>query len=576
MPSLVLGPLLRHAGETDATVWVETDARCTVEVLGHTAETFCVGGRHYGLVHVQGLGRDSSTPYEVLLDGRLVWPLADSDWPPSVIRTTARDRPVDIVFGSCRVAYPHEPPYTLTKDQDSRGREVDALRAIAHRMRELPPHQWPGALLMLGDQIYADEVDPATTEFIRGRRDPAVPPGETLAGFHEYAHAYGVSWSDTPMRWLLSTVPSAMIFDDHDVIDDWNTSRTWLTRMRGCGWWDERIVGAFTSYWVYQHIGNLSPSDLSDDHHYGAVCSAEDGEDILREFGFRADRAVDSTQWSFCRDIGPARLIMVDTRGGRLLDPGGRHMVDEDEWSFIERNGASAHHDHVLIGASLPWLLAPAMHHLEAWNEAICDGAWGSAGARLGERLREGLDLEHWAAFGDSFRRLASGDGRRALRRRAPRVPRRGRVPALRRRPIPRLPGRLLSVPQPARQPRAAGDQGDVHAAGGRPDACAGACGGRAGAADPLANPGAARVRQRRRYAQSRRPRGIDTDRARTPARPGRRLAGGGVHAPPLTEVGHGSAPGAIVRLHNGTSPPHRRRAPPRSKVGSAGVSRVL
>jgi hypothetical protein len=46
------------------------------------------------------------------------------------------------------------------------------------------------------------------------------------------------------------------------------------------------------------------------------------------------------------------------------------------------------------------------MHYLEAWNEAICDGAWGPAGARYGEKLRQGLDLEHWAAFGDSFDRM--------------------------------------------------------------------------------------------------------------------------------------------------------------------------
>ncbi|MHB8400308.1 MAG: DUF7800 domain-containing protein, partial [Candidatus Limnocylindrales bacterium] len=30
--SLVLGPLLRHVGTTDATIWVETSAPCTVEV----------------------------------------------------------------------------------------------------------------------------------------------------------------------------------------------------------------------------------------------------------------------------------------------------------------------------------------------------------------------------------------------------------------------------------------------------------------------------------------------------------------------------------------------------------------
>jgi hypothetical protein len=31
-PNLNLGPLLRYAGVSDATVWVETDASCEVEV----------------------------------------------------------------------------------------------------------------------------------------------------------------------------------------------------------------------------------------------------------------------------------------------------------------------------------------------------------------------------------------------------------------------------------------------------------------------------------------------------------------------------------------------------------------
>ena len=46
------------------------------------------------------------------------------------------------------------------------------------------------------------------------------------------------------------------------------------------------------------------------------------------------------------------------------------------------------------------------MHYLEAWNEALCDGAWGPVGARYGEKLRQGLDLEHWAAFGESLERM--------------------------------------------------------------------------------------------------------------------------------------------------------------------------
>jgi hypothetical protein len=51
--------------------------------------------------------------------------------------------------------------------------------------------------------------------------------------------------------------------------------------------------------------------------------------------------------------------------------------------------------------------MLPALHDLEAWDEAVCDGAWGSPGRRWGEWLRRTLDLEHWAAFQDSFHRLA-------------------------------------------------------------------------------------------------------------------------------------------------------------------------
>ena len=37
MAGLVLGPLLRYVGRTEATIWVETDGPCEVEVLGRKA-----------------------------------------------------------------------------------------------------------------------------------------------------------------------------------------------------------------------------------------------------------------------------------------------------------------------------------------------------------------------------------------------------------------------------------------------------------------------------------------------------------------------------------------------------------
>jgi hypothetical protein len=405
--ALILGPLVRYAGREDATVWVETDGPGEVEVRAEgvepaTARTWTIAGHHYAIVRVQGLAPDTATPYAVHLDGDRVWPQAGSPFPPSVLRTHDQEHPARIVWGSCRVCVPHEPPFSLTKDEDGRGREVDALRTYALRMRDQPAEDWPHLILMLGDQVYADEVSPETCERIKERRDTSQPPGEQIADFEEYTMLYREAWGEPVMRWLLSTVPSAMIFDDHDVHDDWNTSLSWVEEIRREPWWHDRITGAFMSYCVYQHWGNLPPDELEEDPFYTAVSEEEDGTEVLAEFARRADREIDGVRWSFCRDVGSARVVMIDSRAGRVLTPGHRSMVDADEWRWITEH-ARGGIDHLILGTSLPLLLGPGLHHLESWNEAVCDGAWGSAAAKLGEKIRRTVDLEHWPAFHRSF-----------------------------------------------------------------------------------------------------------------------------------------------------------------------------
>jgi hypothetical protein len=159
------------------------------------------------------------------------------------------------------------------------------------------------------------------------------------------------------------------------------------------------------SYWTYQHVGNLSPAALAEDELFNAVCECDDASELLASFARRADRSTDGTRWSYCRDLAGTRLLVMDSRGGRELSPTKRRMLDDDEWAWVVEH-ARGEFDHLLLGTSLPLLLAPAMHHLEAWNEAVCEGAWGSAAAHVGERIRRGLDLEHWAAFNESFSEL--------------------------------------------------------------------------------------------------------------------------------------------------------------------------
>jgi hypothetical protein len=196
-----------------------------------------------------------------------------------------------------------------------------------------------------------------------------------------------------------------MIFDDHDVSDDWNISDAWVEEMRALPWWDDRITGAFMSYWLYQHIGNLSPPELAEETLLHVVGEDEDAGPRLRSHARQWDRESAATRWTYYRDFGRSRLLVIDSRAARVTVEGRRDMVDEEEWEWIAEH-AHGRFDHLILATTLPVFLPPGIHHLEAWNEAVCDGAWGAFAQRLGERLRRAVDLEHWAAYQRSFRHL--------------------------------------------------------------------------------------------------------------------------------------------------------------------------
>ena len=200
-----------------------------------------------------------------------------------------------------------------------------------------------------------------------------------------------------------------MVFDDHDVIDDWNTSQAWLDEIRTTDWWSDRIVGGLMSYWVYQHLGNLAPAELAKDPLFTAVREAGDGTEALRRFAEQADRDRSSVRWSYRRDFGRVRLLVVDSRCARVLDEDRRAMLDEGEMAWLRSQVLGERdYDHLLVGTSLPLLLPPAIHDIEAWDAALCAGERGPRWAVRGEKLRRRADLEHWAAFRTSFDAVTS------------------------------------------------------------------------------------------------------------------------------------------------------------------------
>src|SRR3954465_3439094 len=157
MPQLVLGPLLRYVGENEATIWVETDEACTIRVeagsSSATADTFRVGDHHYALAMLEDLEAATTTPYTVAIDDEAAWPPPEYPFPAPTIRTLGARGPLRVAFGSCRVALPHEAPFTARKDDESWGFEHDAQHAMTLRMLRQDPVEWPHLMFACGDQV---------------------------------------------------------------------------------------------------------------------------------------------------------------------------------------------------------------------------------------------------------------------------------------------------------------------------------------------------------------------------------------------------------------------------------------
>jgi len=276
-----------------------------------------------------------------------------------------------------------------------------------------PVDEWADLLVLLGDQVYADDSSPVTRERIvaKRRHDPAherLPP-ELVDGFEEFTWLYHESWASPWERWFLSVVPSVMIFDDHEMIDDWNMSASWERDIRQEEWWAKHVSGGLMTYWIYQHLGNQEPEEIDADGILAELLAADDGEEVLRAWAERTDEGTpgnDGYRFSFARHLGRTKLVMIDSRNGRVLDDEARAMVGAPEWAWIVEQCAEDV-DHLLLGTSLPMFMPGAMHDLEVWDEAVVAGAWGRwprhLQQRAGEWLRQAADMEDWAAFVRSF-----------------------------------------------------------------------------------------------------------------------------------------------------------------------------
>lgn len=294
---------------------------------------------------------------------------------------------VRVLHGSCRK--PH-------------GEGVDALARvdtlIDEALKKPGDALRPQQLFLTGDQIYADDVHPNLLGALRTYARDAVGPGEETAHFASYGAAmeptkrspictearlttgdksshlltlgefyamYLHVWSPEPwgdgvaasaarqalgdfegplaaVRRALANIATYMIFDDHEVTDDWNLTRGWCDTVLGNPLGRRVLRNGLAAYAVFQHWGN-APEDFVVGRPGGGLLAALDGWDgtqarvgvVERLLPIPADGsalpspAAGSIDWTW-RWRGPTYdVIGLDSRTRRRFDGSGVSLLTE-------------------------------------------------------------------------------------------------------------------------------------------------------------------------------------------------------------------------------------------------------
>ena len=131
-----------------------------------------------------------------------------------------------------------------------------------------------------------------------GRAHASADGGRHVADFAEYAYLYERAWTTSDdVRALLGNVPTFLMFDDHEVTDDWNFDVAWVrmlhSRRDHYRMWPKTITDALCAYWMYQGLGNKSRSQWRGDPRAEALERAQRaGIDALPELRRCIYRAV--------------------------------------------------------------------------------------------------------------------------------------------------------------------------------------------------------------------------------------------------------------------------------------------
>ncbi len=437
MIHLRIGPLVRATSTTSAVIWAKLSHACNITLnaipydasedekatstVSVSMRTVTVGGHHYAAPQLQGL--QPGTWYRYYLSTSSI--AADHvdkaesieqsflqcfrTMNASISEASQEKTPPPSEAFSLRLAYGSCRKYIMP--------ETDALSAFGRWLRNHLDERetmWPHLLLLIGDQIYADQP---LDEFVQ--MHPHLHDGAVT--FEDFALIYEYIWtSDTDVRQVFAVMPTYMIFDDHDVINNWNISPQWRASMLQHGQ-EQVLVDGLIAYWVYQGWGNLVSREQTDHPLLTIMQEAEQsGEDALERLRTYIKREVyrkSDGHWHYTIPTTPP-IFVVNARTERttvftdypddIYGPtrimSQSQMAELEEW--MQRHDTSLS----LLVSSVPVLLPPLIGLAEylmgirLWQPGL---RWlGLRLAHIQQRFALRISFDHWPVYSQTWHEL--------------------------------------------------------------------------------------------------------------------------------------------------------------------------
>jgi hypothetical protein len=410
-PIVLAGPIVRRAGPSGVTIWLATRIPIVVDAYVRLHRPMATTSNPIG----RGTAASIPVLHRLHVTVVTIKPTVFPSFPVGealLYNMSMRSANKDFVFiddaalrsSEITVGQYKEPSFTIaapdrtdasfihTSCRKLHGRGMDAIPRALQLLEKTAndPQTRPTALILTGDQIYADDV---LAEFIpplkmdlsvqlvgnmerlpdtkkdtavinAGERGKVVGIGierdgftagsagkNHLLGIGEFAATYLLSWSpelwekygapalkpilrshrvskssgkrtaaknkNSELRKLFANIPTYMIFDDHEITDDWNISRGWYDSVQNWKTTRRVVSNGLAMFATFQAAGNNPSKFLPLLNKIDAHPAHSSG----------SGRNFDDAFWKYKKDfsfVSPTvpPVVFMDTRTRRLLEKG--------------------------------------------------------------------------------------------------------------------------------------------------------------------------------------------------------------------------------------------------------------